>query len=227
MNLRSVVFAAPIVGALIAVGCVIGDVGGDATRKTETQPEVVGEPCADDPFKCKAGTTCWPIEGGSAACVPSKEYKTKGTDCELLLGRSSCADGLVCITVDRALDAGPDTGKDTGPKVLAEPLSICASWCDDKHPCATGEQCRSLALEGFAARACVPDDLSVPDTGVPDTARPDTGAPDTYKPDTGTADTGTADTAKPDAADSAAPMDTAMEMDTSVSDTSPFDAASD
>lgn len=231
MNLRKLVFATPLL-ALAAFGCVVGVLGGDALREASTTGEDAGEPCADDPFKCKAGMTCWPSVDGGATCVSSKAYKAKGSDCELLLGRSSCGDGLVCITLDKPLDGGPDTGKEVGPMPTSEPISLCAPWCNDKHPCPAGETCRVLYLEGFAAKACVPPNLEPPDTGPPDTGMPDTNKPDTFKPDTFKPDEGVdtsvtdtatdaaIDTAKPDTApDTTPPADTAPE----VSDTADAD----
>jgi hypothetical protein len=209
---------APVV-VLVVYGCVTGELGGDAVQQTPTTVVDGGEPCSDDPFKCKAGLTCWPDGDGGATCVASKAYKTKGTDCEMLAGRSSCADGLVCITVDKPLDAGMDTGKTDVLMPTSVPISLCAPWCDDKHPCPPGETCRILSLEGFAARACVPPNLEPPDTGPPDTGMPDTFKPDTFKPDTGTPET-SMDTAVMDTVMMETAMDTAM-PDTTMPDTTP------
>lgn len=208
MNLRKLVFAAPLL-ALAVFGCVVGVLGGDPIKEAINAVDDAGVPCGDDPFKCKPGTTCWPTVDGGATCVASKAYKTKGTDCELLVGKSSCADGLVCITVEKPLDAGADTGKEASPMPTSEPLSLCAPWCDDKHPCPAGESCRTVFLEGYQGRACIPSDLEPRDSGTPDTAMPDTSKPDTFK----------ADTFKPDDGVDTTVMDTAM--DTAMPETAP------
>lgn len=224
-SLRFLFVLAPIAAAAWIGGCIVGDLdgGADDDRGGSSGP-APGVPCGDDPFRCAEGETCWPADDG-ARCVPSKDYKTKGEDCELLVGRSSCADDLVCITVQNPYDAGPvDPKKDTGPSPTSVPVSLCAPYCDDAHPCGPGETCTTTALAGFSARVCVPEGAIVPDGGVdaapdapkdtgpavdakPDTSTPDgdpgdaddSGGPDTSPPeDTGAPDTGPDDTGAPD-----------------------------
>lgn len=231
MKVRNLVALSPL---FIVVGCVVGQLGGDAFRPDATAADDAGEPCSDDPFKCKPGNTCWPAIDGGATCVASKSYKLKGTDCEMLLGRSSCADNLVCITLDKPLDAGMDTGKEAAAAPKSEPISLCAPWCDDKHPCPPGETCRVLSFAGFSAKACIPPNLEPADSGMPDTMMPDTNKPDTNKPDTTMPDMGmettvtdstmetAPDTAMPETMADTTPVDTAM-PDTSVSDSSDAD----
>ena len=108
--------------------------------------------CGADPFACAASTTCWPIDRkGAAACLPSKGFKVRGDDCELLLGDTSCPDGMVCATAA--------TLRLDGSVVQ----SFCAAYCDSKRGkgCAGDETCTPLTLfDGAPATSvCVPMSL--------------------------------------------------------------------
>lgn len=107
--------------------------------------------CFSAPTSCAAGTTCWPTDStGGAACLASKSYKVRGDDCELILGDTSCGDGLVCVSAA--------TMKGDGSVVQ----SFCAGWCDAAGKgCAGDETCTKLSLlEGApAVWVCVPASL--------------------------------------------------------------------
>src|SRR6185295_10170659 len=117
--------------------------------------------CRDQPASCAKGTTCWPTdERGSFACLPSKDYKPRGSDCELLAGHTSCADALVCVTSDRWPDANA-------------PRSYCAAYCDPmRAACSAGERCLAVVLfDGAAAStvyACVQNAPDAEDGGTRD-----------------------------------------------------------
>lgn len=109
---------------------------------TSAPPDAAG--CRDAPASCPAGTTCWPSdERGAFACLPSRTFKARGDDCELLAGRPGCNDGQICLTSDRLPDANA-------------PVSYCTAYCDGKSGagCQAGEQCARVALfDGVAASA--------------------------------------------------------------------------
>lgn len=89
-------------------------------------------PCNTAPETCEGGTTCWPTDmGGAFSCLPSKPYKGLGSDCALLVGSTTCSDGMVCA---------PMKGKDDIQ------LHRCTTYCTGGNPCSTGATCTSLSL---------------------------------------------------------------------------------
>ena len=139
---------------LSITGSATGSATGCATK------DVSGRGCAADPFACPKGQTCWPIDAqGSFQCLPSKDFASKGEECELLPGRTACPDGMICLTSDTAPDAHM-------------PKSYCAPFCDPARSdrgCGTGETCDSRPLfsgvSGSSVRACVQHDFSPKDMG--------------------------------------------------------------
>ena len=114
--------------------------------------DTVVNTCTDTPLSCAMGTTCWPVAAsGAAACLPSKSYKMRGDDCELILGDTSCGDGMVCATAA--------TLKGDGSVVQ----SFCTGWCNATSGagCVGDETCMKLPLlEGTTAvSVCVPRSL--------------------------------------------------------------------
>ena len=69
--------------------------------------------------------------GGTFSCLPSKAYKGLGADCALLVGNTTCGDGMVCA---------PMKDKDD----LA--VQRCTQYCIDNAPCPTGATCQMVAL---------------------------------------------------------------------------------
>lgn len=115
--------------ALLVLGCVACGAGA---------PPV---PCQTAPQSCAAGTTCWPIDRvGTYQCLASKEYKPLGSDCSLLVGLTTCADGLICA---------PMLGKDSVKQ------SRCTSICDASHPCTDGAACTAVSLFPLAPEISV------------------------------------------------------------------------
>ena len=139
-RLPAVFLAATLASAALWVAC-----GDDAPA---TAPSCVG-----DPLACAAGTTCWPTVGGTSsasACLPSKSYKVRGDDCELIPGDPSCGDGMVCATAA--------TLKGDGSLVQ----SFCAGYCNaGGGGCQGDETCMKLALVegGPTVSVCVPRSL--------------------------------------------------------------------
>jgi hypothetical protein len=89
------------------------------------------DPCQSIKDVCYEGTTCWPIDmGGNFSCLPSKAYKGIGTDCALLVGNTTCGDGLICA---------PMKGMDDFP------LNRCTTYCQD-GTCPLGGSCQQVAL---------------------------------------------------------------------------------
>src|SRR4051794_23363086 len=113
MNDRSVSGApAPRARRLLAVLALSSSLVAPGCGKTAAPPAG----CAADPFACAKGTTCWPTDkAGGFACLPSKDFAPKWTECELLAGKTTCADGMVCLTTDTSPDANA-------------PRSYCAPW---------------------------------------------------------------------------------------------------
>ena len=122
--------------------------------------------CRANPFACKMGETCWPVDGkGNLQCLPSKAYQVRGAECELLPGLAGCGDGLICVTADVPVDASVAS-------------QFCAGFCDDAHPCLASERCQKLPLADAVGAptvsACVPSLLRPDMAGVmpPDMATP-------------------------------------------------------
>ena len=112
----------------------------------------VAPSCTADPLACGTGTTCWPItKSGAASCLPGKDYKLRGDDCELIVGDTTCGEALICATASVL--------KSDGSAVQ----SFCTSYCDTGRGkgCLGDETCMPLNLiEGApAVSVCVPRDL--------------------------------------------------------------------
>jgi hypothetical protein len=88
--------------------------------------------CFSAPRSCDAGKTCWPTDmGGSFQCLPSKAYAPLGSDCALLVGLTTCADGLICAPM-------------TGAKGVQ--LNRCTQYCDGGAACPAGATCSQVSL---------------------------------------------------------------------------------
>jgi hypothetical protein len=88
--------------------------------------------CLAMPQSCAAGTTCWPVSmGGSYQCLPSKSYVGLGADCALLVGLTTCGDGLICA---------PMTGQNKVQQTR------CTQYCDPMHQCPAQATCTPVAL---------------------------------------------------------------------------------
>jgi hypothetical protein len=98
---------------VLAVVLAIASCGGKATQS-----------CGDNPLGCAAGETCWPTGGDAFGCLPAKDYKPKGSECEVLVARTTCAAGLLCVD------------------------GVCLAWCDPGRGrgCEPGERCEKAPL---------------------------------------------------------------------------------
>lgn len=133
MSLRTLLFGLCCLSSVAAAG--------GCNEVTPSKPPS----CLDTPTACDAGTTCWPTDRqGGSACLVSKPYAVAGTECEPIVGATTCADGLACITSEVRPDAGMVT-------------SYCAPFCTATGGgCPAGQECRQVELAGKAsAQACI------------------------------------------------------------------------
>lgn len=88
--------------------------------------------CESMPVGCDPGTTCWPVDqAGNYQCLESKTYKPIGSDCALLVGHTTCADGMLCAPMKDKKD------------VL---VYRCTNLCDANTPCGAGATCTAVTL---------------------------------------------------------------------------------
>ncbi len=88
--------------------------------------------CLAMPQSCAMGTTCWPADMiGNYRCLQSKSYVALGDDCAVLVGLTTCGDGLICA---------PMTGRNKVQQTR------CTQYCDVSHPCAAQATCMPVAL---------------------------------------------------------------------------------
>jgi hypothetical protein len=98
-------------------------------------------PCQTMPQSCGAGMTCWPTDmGGMFQCLASKAYAPLGTECAILVGLTTCADGLICA---------PMTGKNSVK------TNRCTTYCDPNTPCSAGATCTPVSLFPIAPQISV------------------------------------------------------------------------
>lgn len=100
---------------------------------------VVGDACADDPFACPEGLTCWiAADKVSYKCHTSGSGEA-GEPCRNVAGHPSCEAGLTCYTVE---------GFDP----------VCTPLCSTSTPCAGGAYCQIISLAGTSEtlHACQP-----------------------------------------------------------------------
>ena len=88
--------------------------------------------CANNPFSCGAGQTCWPKDtSGAFSCAPSGKG-AKGDSCQNTPGTATCGDNLACL---QQTSAGGQ----------------CLSYCEPNsatHGCGEGETCRLAQVAG-------------------------------------------------------------------------------
>lgn len=88
--------------------------------------------CEAKPGGCDPGTTCWPVDqAGNYQCLEAKSYKPIGSDCALLVGHTTCFDGLLCAPMRDKKD------------VL---VYRCTTMCDATFPCPNGGTCTPVTL---------------------------------------------------------------------------------
>lgn len=97
--------------------------------------------CADDPFLCPAGQTCWPTStAGTFACLDSAAGVAVGSTCSNIVGQPSCGDGQLCFQQSSATPG------------------YCAAYCsptDPAHACAAGSACATITLGSGQTHACI------------------------------------------------------------------------
>lgn len=84
------------------------------------------------PGGCDPGSACWPVDqAGNYQCLEAKTYKPLGSDCALLVGRTTCYEGLLCAPMRDKND------------VL---VHRCTVTCDEKFTCPGGGTCKPVTL---------------------------------------------------------------------------------
>ncbi len=97
--------------------------------------------CQEMPLGCAAGTTCWPVDmTGNQQCLPSKSYVALGDDCAVLVGLTTCSDGLICA---------PMIGRNKVQQTR------CTSYCDPGHACPAQATCTPVSLFAGAPQISV------------------------------------------------------------------------
>ena len=84
------------------------------------------------PGGCDPGSACWPVDqAGNYQCLEAKNYKPIGSDCALLVGRTTCYEGLLCAPMRDKND------------VL---VYRCTATCDANFTCPNGGTCKPVTL---------------------------------------------------------------------------------
>ena len=114
----------------------LGGAGGGCARDG-------GPQCADDPWACPPGTTCWVTDktDNAFACLRSVSGAREGAPCDAVIGEARCDEGYLCFTRNAST-----------PGVC---LRYC-STCGADHGCDAGQSCQSVDLGGMTTvHACV------------------------------------------------------------------------
>lgn len=136
----SSVRAASLALSVLVAACTIPD----PTAGGDWEPT---DQCNSNPWMCGSSGVCWPADNqGDYACydVSDGGVGAKWSECHNAIGRPSCGTALACLKV-HDLSSG-----------------YCVPYCDEAHPCASGEQCKLFRLVApiqAPFRVCVPDSV--------------------------------------------------------------------
>lgn len=137
-------------GFLLSAGMVLVACGSDDAGATSAASgqggatPALGPECADAPWSCLDGQTCWVATDDAWRCVAAGPA-VEGAACSAVVGHAGCASGLLCV--------GEDPANGT-----------CVAFCslnDGAHACAGGAACALVTLTtpdhaDVTAHGCTP-----------------------------------------------------------------------
>lgn len=121
------------VGFVLAIACSSDD---------ETNAPANNPGCGQDPWKCGAGETCWPVTlDGHLECIDAPTDQVEGAPCQFIVNQAMCAPHLSCFPTSQ--------GSTTG---------VCSPFCN-QGVCLNGGTCAQVGIQGGTetVQVCTPN----------------------------------------------------------------------